>query len=91
MRMLTRGMNVLREKCINGIEADEERCRELLEHSLVAVTAINPYIGYSEASRVAKKALKERRSIRDIVLAEKLMSESQLMEAFSVETLLGGR
>ena len=46
MRMLTRGMNVLREKCIDGIEADEERCRELLEHSLVAVTAINPYIGY---------------------------------------------
>lgn len=91
MRMLTRGMNVLREKCIEGIEADEERCRELLEHSLVAVTAINPYVGYSEASRVAKRALKERRSIREIVLAEKLMNESQLAEAFSVERLLGGR
>jgi aspartate ammonia-lyase len=91
MRMLTRGMNVLREKCIDGIEADEERCRELLEHSLVAVTAINPYIGYAEASRVAKKALKERRSIRDVVLSEKLMSEEQLAEAFSVERLLGGK
>jgi aspartate ammonia-lyase len=91
MRMLTRGMNVLRAKCIAGIEGDEERCRELLEHSLVAVTAINPYVGYGEASRIAKKALKERRSIRDIVLAEKLMSVEQLAEAFSVETLLGGR
>lgn len=91
MRMLTRGMNVLREKCIDGIEADEERCRELLEHSLVAVTALTPYIGYGEASRIAKKALKERCSIREAVLAEKLMSEAQLAEAFSVERLLGGR
>jgi aspartate ammonia-lyase len=91
MRMLTRGMNVLREKCIAGIEGDEERCRELLEHSLVAVTAINPYVGYGEASRIAKIALKERRSIREVVLAEKLMSEEQLAEAFSVESLLGGR
>jgi aspartate ammonia-lyase len=91
MRMLMRGMNVLREKCIDGIEADEGRCRELLEHSLVAVTAINPYIGYAEASRVAKVALRENRSIRDIVLSEKLMSEAQVAEAFSVATLLGGK
>ena len=89
MRMLQRGMVVLRKNCILGIEADEERCRELLEHSLVAVTAINPYIGYVEASRVAKTALKTRRSIRDIVLAEKLMTEEQLAKAFSTETLLG--
>jgi len=91
MRMLTRGMTVLRQHCILGIEADEERCRELLEHSLVAVTAINPYIGYVEASRVAKLALKTRRSIRDIVLAEALMTEEQLAKAFSTETLLGQR
>jgi aspartate ammonia-lyase len=89
MRMLTRGMKVLREKCIAGIEADRERCQELLDHSLVAVTAINPYIGYTEASRVAKEALKSRRSIRDVVLAEKLMTEAQLAEAFSTENLLG--
>ena len=89
MRMLTRGMKVLREKCIVGIEADRERCRELLDHSLVAVTAINPYVGYAEASRVAKEALKSRRSVREVVLAEKLMTEVQLAEAFSTENLLG--
>jgi aspartate ammonia-lyase len=89
MRMLTRGMKVLREKCIVGIEADRERCQELLEHSLVAVTAINPYVGYSEASRVAKEALKSRRSIREVVLAENLMTEAQLAEAFATENLLG--
>jgi aspartate ammonia-lyase len=89
MRMLTRGMTVLREKCIVGIEADEDRCRDLLEHSLVAVTALNPYIGYAEASRVAKEALKSRRSIREVALREKLMTEEQLAKAFSTNTLLG--
>jgi aspartate ammonia-lyase len=89
MRMLMRGMQVLREKCIVGIEADRERCEELLEGSLVAVTALNPYIGYAEASRVAKKALKQRKSIRDIVLTEGLMTEAQLNEAFSPANLLG--
>jgi aspartate ammonia-lyase len=91
MRMLTRGMKVLREKCIMGIEADRERCQELLDHSLVAVTAINPYVGYAEASRVAKTALATRRSVRDVVLAEKLMTQAQLDEAFSTENLLGQR
>jgi aspartate ammonia-lyase len=89
MRMLMRGMVVLRERCIIGIEADEERCRELLEGSLVTVTALNPYIGYNEASRVAKIALKTRRTIRDVALNEGLMTEAQLNEAFSTDNLLG--
>jgi aspartate ammonia-lyase len=91
MRMLTRGMKVLREKCIVGIEADRERCKELLDHSLVAVTAINPYVGYAVASHVAKEALKSRRSIREVVLAEKLMTQQQVDEAFLTENLLGHR
>ena len=91
MRMLMRGMKVLREKCVVGIEADRERCRELLEGSLVTVTALNPYIGYAEASRVAKMALQDRRSIRDVALAEGLMTEAQLAEAFSSDNLLGRR
>jgi aspartate ammonia-lyase len=89
MRMLIRGMSVLREKCIVGIEADRERCRELLEGSLVTVTALNPYIGYDAAAKVAKVALLTRRSIRDVVLAEGLMSQEQLDEALSPANLLG--
>jgi aspartate ammonia-lyase len=57
----------------------------------IAVTAINPYIGYVEASRVAKEALKSWRSVREIVLAEQLMTVAQLAEAFSTENLLGQR
>jgi aspartate ammonia-lyase len=89
MRMLIRGMSVLREKCITGIEADRERCRELLEGSLVTVTALTPFIGYAAAAQVAKVALLSRRSIRDVVLAEGLMSEEQLDQAFSTANLLG--
>jgi aspartate ammonia-lyase len=89
MRMLIRGMSVLREKCIVGIEADRERCQELLEGSLVTVTALNPYIGYDAAAKVAKVALISRRSIRDVVLAEGLMSEEQLDQALSPANLLG--
>jgi aspartate ammonia-lyase len=91
MRMLIRGMTVLREKCVLGIEADRERCLELLAGSLVTVTSLNPYIGYAEASRVAKEALKSRRSIREVVLAEGLMTEDQLDKAFDPENLLGHR
>jgi aspartate ammonia-lyase len=89
MRMLTRGMKVLREKCVDGIEADAARCRALLEHSLVAVTAINPYVGYAKASAVAKEALLTGQSLRAVVLAKGLMTQAQLDEAFSAKTLLG--
>ncbi|MBM3520726.1 MAG: aspartate ammonia-lyase, partial [Alphaproteobacteria bacterium] len=70
---------------------DRERCRELLEGSFVTVTALNPYIGYAAASRVAKEALKSRRPVRDVVLAEGLMTEAQLAEAFTTDNLLGVR
>jgi aspartate ammonia-lyase len=91
MRMLTRGMVTLREKCVIGIEADEERCRELLDGSLVTVTALNPYIGYDQAARVAKIAMKTRRTIREVALSEGLMTEAQLADAFSTDNLLGIR
>jgi len=89
MRMLTRGMKVLREKCVDGIEADAARCKALLENSLVAVTAINPYVGYAKASAVAKEALLSGQSVRAVVLAKGLMTQAQLDEAFSTKTLLG--
>jgi aspartate ammonia-lyase len=90
MRMLTRGMGVLRERCVIGIEADEERCMALLDHSLVTVTALNPFIGYDEAARIAKLALKTKRTIREVALSEGVMTEAELAEAFSVQRLLGG-
>jgi len=57
----------------------------------VAVTAINPFIGYAKASAVAKEALATGNSVRAVVLAKGLMSDAQLDQAFSSENLLGQR
>jgi aspartate ammonia-lyase len=65
------------------------RCKALLEHSLVAVTAINPFVGYAKASAVAKEALASGNSVRAVVLAKGLMTNAQLDVAFSTENLLG--
>ncbi len=54
--MLTAAITTLTHKCINGIEADEERCRALVEDSIGLVTALVPALGYETCSRVAKQA-----------------------------------
>lgn len=66
------------ESCIDGIEANEERCRRYLENSLGLVTVLAPYIGYNAAAEVAKESVATGRSIREIVLARGLMPEEEL-------------
>lgn len=69
---------VFRDKCIDGITANKERCLELVNESIGIVTAINPHVGYENASVVAKEALKTGRSIREIVLETELLTEEEL-------------
>lgn len=78
---LANGTRVFAEKCIAGLEADEARCRELMERSLMLVTALNPHIGYDAAAAVAKEALATGRSLREVVLARKLMDAATLDRA----------
>ncbi len=78
---LTRGVTVFTEKCIVGIEADAARCRELVDRSLMLVTALNPHIGYDAAAAVAKEALASGKSLREVVLARKLMDPATLDRA----------
>lgn len=63
------------DKCVVGIEANEERCRELLELNPSIATALNPYIGYDKAAVVAKTSAKEHISVREVVLREGLLPE----------------
>ena len=60
--LLANSVEAFRTKCVEGIEADRERCRELLELNPSIATALNTAIGYDKASEVAKKAAKERRA-----------------------------
>ena len=78
MRLLTSGVHAFTERCVVGIEADEARCRELLEQSLMLCTALTDYIGYEQTAKLAKEAHAERKTIREVVLEHGLMEEDQL-------------
>ena len=85
--LLKNSVQKFTESCITGIVANEERCRIYLENSLGLVTVLAPTIGYNAAADVAKESMASGRSIREIVLARKLMSEKDLDEAMRPEHL----
>ncbi len=65
-------------RCVKGIEADEEVCRGFAERSLAIATALSPAIGYEQAAKLAKEALDENVTIRELALSKKLLSEQEL-------------
>ncbi len=81
LRLLGNVAPVLAERCIDGIEADVERCRAYAESSPSVVTPLNKHIGYEEASKVAKAALKEGRTIREQVLEMGYVERGDLTQA----------
>ncbi|MEJ2203236.1 MAG: class II fumarate hydratase [Gemmatimonadota bacterium] len=72
------------DKCVAGIEANEDRCRELLELNPSIATALNPYIGYDKAAEVAKASAKEHVSVREVALREGLLPETEIDDALDV-------
>jgi aspartate ammonia-lyase len=88
--ILQRAMNTLRLLTIEGIVADADRARELLDRSTAAATALSPHIGYAATAEIAKEAVKTGKSIRHVVLAKGLLSEKQLDEILSVEKMTRG-
>lgn len=82
--MLSGSLHAFRTKCLDGIEADRERCRELLELNPSIATALNREIGYDQASKVAKKSAAERKSVREVVLELNLMDEDKLNDVLDV-------
>ena len=87
LRMLTAAIDTLTKRCVDGIEADRERCRSLVQGSIGLITALAPALGYEASSRVARRALKENRSVADIVLEEKLLTEDQLNQLLELEAM----
>jgi fumarate hydratase class II len=89
IRLLTNISRLLADRTIDGIEPDVERCRELAESSPSIVTPLNKYIGYENAAKVAKTALKEKKTIRQVVVdsgfvSDGMLTEQQLDEALDV-------
>ena len=86
--MLKRGCRILAEKCVDGITANKERCRELVVNSIGIVTALNPYIGYENSTAIAKEALEKNLSVYALVLEKKLLTKEKLDEILSPENMI---
>ena len=80
-------LDAFRERCLEGITANRERAKELLELNPSIATALNAEIGYDAASKVAKKSAAERRSVRDVVLEMGLIPEERLDEVLDVRSM----
>jgi aspartate ammonia-lyase len=80
-------MKTLTTRCIEGITANEKRCRDLVESSIGLITALNPYLGYETSTRIAKEALASGRSVAELVRAEGLLSEEQLADILKPENM----
>jgi aspartate ammonia-lyase len=88
LRMLTAAVDTLTKRCVDGIEADRERCRALVQGSIGLVTALAPTLGYEASSRVAQRALKENRPVADLVLEEGLLTEAELNKLLELEAMI---
>jgi len=74
-------VRIFTDKCVRGITANADRCHHFAERSAALVTALNPYIGYLKAAQVAKEVMNSHKSIREIVLEKKLMTEAELKKS----------
>ncbi len=81
------GVRAFTERCVEGITANEDRARELLERNPAIATALNLHLGYDVASEVAKQSAKEGRSVREVVLERGLLSPEVLDEALDVRDM----
>jgi aspartate ammonia-lyase len=87
LQHLGAGCRTLAERCINGIVANAERARRLLDESPALVTALNPFLGYARSSDIAREALATGARVYDLVLQKKLMTREQLDEILQPEVL----
>jgi fumarate hydratase class II len=86
IKLLTAAATLLAEKCVDGIEANEEACRTHGESTPAIATALNPYIGYDKATEIVKEAVASRRTIRDVA-REKGVDDETLDKALDLKAM----
>src|SRR5437016_2110718 len=87
MRILTNATTVLTEKCVKGIEANEDMCAYWVERSAALATALMPHIGYAKAAELSKKSVKEGVLIRDMVKRDKLLPADQIDDVLDLKKM----
>jgi len=80
-RLLANVSDVFREKCVEGLKANKERCAELVEYSMAMVTSLAPIIGYDKAAEIAKESAKTGRTVRELCREKNLLPEAELTAA----------
>ena len=91
MMILKNGCITLVARCINGIEANREMCKNYVQTSIGLITALVPVIGYEQSASIAKEALKTGKSVYDLVLERKLLTRTQLNEMLCPENMTDPR
>jgi fumarate hydratase class II len=87
INLLSNGVMAFTDRCLAGVSANRERCRELLERNPAIATALNPRIGYDRAAEVAKEAARDGVSVRDVVRRRGLIPDEELDEALDVRRM----
>ena len=85
--ILRTALHALETRCVEGIEADAARCRELLDRSTAMATALSPYIGYARTAEVAKESVRTGRPIREIVIERGLLDAATADRVLSPEAM----
>ena len=86
--ILGNGAQFLNEKCVTGIEANEKRAKELVEHSLAMATSLVPVIGYDKAAKLAKEAYSKGKTIREILKESRLLSNNEIDRVLDPQGML---
>jgi aspartate ammonia-lyase len=89
--LLVNGIETLTEKCVVGITANKEVCRNLMLNSIGLVTALNPYIGYEKSTELAAEALRTGRGIYELVKEYNLLSQEELDDILRPENMIQPR
>ena len=86
--LLENALDTLRSKCVEGITANREVCLEMVKHSIGIVTALNPYIGYKNSTKIAKEALETGKSVYNLVLEHQMLSKAELDDILDPKNML---
>ncbi len=86
--LLINAMDTFRILCIDGIKANEERCRSYIQNSIGIVTALNPVIGYKNSTKIAKEALETGKGVYDLILEHGILSKEDLDLILSPENMI---
>jgi fumarate hydratase class II len=81
IRLLANVVRAFQDKCVSGITANRERCKELVEYSMAMVTSLAPIIGYDRAAEIAKESAKTGKTVREICREKQILPEADLDRA----------